>query len=299
MLWYTQGDLDRARSRLTRARAAGAGDMEIVAHTENMLGHVEHAAGNMQAARDCFARSNDGFRALGIPWGTGHTLTAMAWVALESGDIGQAEGLLNEATSELRHAGPWFLSLTRYLRALVAVRRGHPDEAIAWVRESLTHIRQLHDKFAFVYVLVPLAAAVGTQRRRRVVGENPGRAGRSHRNDRREGRRRVSERTAGKGGTGGTCTPRPGAVGSGVRGGPQELHRCVAEGHRSRTRLKVTGVRQRRPGSLAQRTRPTRFPAADDRDIVEKSLLREVGCSSSPRGIRRDSSLTRLSSSCA
>jgi ATP/maltotriose-dependent transcriptional regulator MalT len=47
----------------------------------------------------------------------------------------------------------------RYLRALVAVRRGHPDEAIAWVRESLTHIRQLHDKFAFVYVLVPLAAA--------------------------------------------------------------------------------------------------------------------------------------------
>ena len=113
----------------------------------------------MQAARDCFARSNDGFRALGIPWGTGHTLTAMAWVALESGDIGQAEGLLNEATPELRDAGPWFLSLMRYLRAFVAVRRGHPDEAIAWVRESLTHIRQLHDKFALVYALVPLAAA--------------------------------------------------------------------------------------------------------------------------------------------
>ena len=27
------------------------------------------------------------------------------------------------------------------------------------VRESLTHIRELHDKFAFVYALVPLAAA--------------------------------------------------------------------------------------------------------------------------------------------
>ena len=27
------------------------------------------------------------------------------------------------------------------------------------VRESLTYIRQLHDKFAFVYALVPLAAA--------------------------------------------------------------------------------------------------------------------------------------------
>jgi predicted ATPase len=157
MLWYVQGDLDRARSALTRARAAG--EKEIVPQTENILGHVEHAAGNMSAARDWFARSNEGFRASASPWGTGHTLTAMAWVALESGDIGQAEGLLNEATSELRHAGPWFLSLMRYLRALVAVRRGHPDEAIAWVRESLTHIGPLHDKFALVYVLVPLAAA--------------------------------------------------------------------------------------------------------------------------------------------
>jgi uncharacterized protein (DUF4213/DUF364 family) len=39
------------------------------------------------------------------------------------------------------------------------VRRGTPDQAIALVRESLTRIRQLHDKFAFVYTMVPLAAA--------------------------------------------------------------------------------------------------------------------------------------------
>jgi hypothetical protein len=39
------------------------------------------------------------------------------------------------------------------------VRRGNPDRAIAWVRESLAHVRQLQDKFAFVYALVPLAAA--------------------------------------------------------------------------------------------------------------------------------------------
>ena len=35
----------------------------------------------------------------------------------------------------------------------------NPDEAITLVRESLAHIRELHDKFAFVYALVPLAAA--------------------------------------------------------------------------------------------------------------------------------------------
>jgi hypothetical protein len=47
----------------------------------------------------------------------------------------------------------------RYLRAVLAVRRGVPDHAIALMRESLIHIQELQDKFAFVYALVPLAAA--------------------------------------------------------------------------------------------------------------------------------------------
>ena len=36
---------------------------------------------------------------------------------------------------------------------------GTLDEAIALARESLAFFRQLHDKFAFVYAMVPLAAA--------------------------------------------------------------------------------------------------------------------------------------------
>ena len=59
----------------------------------------------------------------------------------------------------LRDAGPWFLSYGQYVRAVLALRRGDPDQAIALVRESLIRIRELHDKFAFVYTLVPLAAA--------------------------------------------------------------------------------------------------------------------------------------------
>ena len=72
---------------------------------------------------------------------------------------GQAERLLNDAMSEFRGVGPWFLSATQNLRAIVAVRRGEPDDALAWVRESLTHIRDLQDKFSFVYAMAPLAAA--------------------------------------------------------------------------------------------------------------------------------------------
>ena len=76
-----------------------------------------------------------------------------------TGDTERVERLLDEAALALRNAGPWFLSLVRYLRAILAVRRGNADEAIAVMRESLTHIRELRDKFAFVYALVPLAAA--------------------------------------------------------------------------------------------------------------------------------------------
>ncbi len=94
-----------------------------------------------------------------MPWGTGNALSGMAGIAMATGDAAEAERLLDEATSVLREAGPWFLMPVLYVRAILAVRRGNADEAIALVRENLTRIRELHDKFAFVYALVPLAAA--------------------------------------------------------------------------------------------------------------------------------------------
>jgi ATP/maltotriose-dependent transcriptional regulator MalT len=158
---YTHGELGSARTELTRALALAlaAGDREMVAQAENMLGHVEHGSGNVNAARDRFAQSVEGYQALGNPSGTGNALCGMAAVALATGDDGQADHVLNHATSVLRRAAPWFLTWALYLRAVLAVRRAKPDEAIALVRESLTYIRELHDRFAFVYALVPLAAA--------------------------------------------------------------------------------------------------------------------------------------------
>jgi predicted ATPase/DNA-binding XRE family transcriptional regulator len=160
MMCYTQGELERAHTRLTRALALakGAGDMVMVAEAEHLLGHVEHAVGNADAARDRFTRSVEGFRALAIPWGVGNSLNGMAKVALAMGDAAEAERLLDEATSVLQHC-PWHLALVSYRRAILAVRRGKPDEAIAAVRESLALFRQLHDKYAIVYAMVPLAAA--------------------------------------------------------------------------------------------------------------------------------------------
>ena len=158
---YTQGELGDARTALMRALALAheTGDMVMVARAENLLGDLEHSVGNADAAHQHFARGVEGFRALELPWGLGNSLTGMASVVLAAGDPARAERLLDEATSVLRPAAPWFLSWTLYLRAFLAVRCGNPHEAIVFVRESLTHIRELHDKFAFVHALVPLAAA--------------------------------------------------------------------------------------------------------------------------------------------
>jgi ATP/maltotriose-dependent transcriptional regulator MalT len=158
---YTRGELGRARAELTSALrlAHDAGNKDILAQAEDLFGHVENAVGNLSPARDRLTRSVDMFRELAIPWGIGDALSGLAAVALATGDVSGAERLLDEAAVTLRQAGPWFLLLALYVRAVLAVRRGSPDEALALARESLTRIRDLQDKFAFVYALVPLAAA--------------------------------------------------------------------------------------------------------------------------------------------
>jgi ATP/maltotriose-dependent transcriptional regulator MalT len=129
-----------------------------MAQAANLSGHIELGVGEVKAARDQFTRSVEAFQALAIPWGAGNSLTGMAAVALATGDSAAAERLIEEALSTLQHGAPLFLSLALYVRAVLAVRRGNGDRAIAVMRESLSHIRQLQDKCAFVYALVPLAA---------------------------------------------------------------------------------------------------------------------------------------------
>ena len=158
---YTHGTVEAARPALTRAVALArdSGDLHTLARASYVFGHVELAIGNVDAARDLFTRSLDDFRTLAVPWGVGSSLSGLAWVALASGHAGRVEPLLDEATLALGNAGPWFLSLVAYLRAVAMVRRGDADRAIALVRESLERILDLHDRFAFVYALVPLAVA--------------------------------------------------------------------------------------------------------------------------------------------
>jgi hypothetical protein len=86
----------------------------VVAQAHYLFGQVEHAAGNLTAARDRFTRSLEGFQALSMPSGIGNALSGMAAIALATGEAGRAEVLLDEASSVLRQAGPWF----RFFRRL-------------------------------------------------------------------------------------------------------------------------------------------------------------------------------------
>ena len=159
---YTQADFEKSRAAATRALtlASSAADRDWIAVAELLLGHLEHISGNEEAALDRYARSLHESRQFANPWRIGNALTGMARVAMATGDFEKADRLLREAASKLQGSGPWFLLLPLFLRATLAVRRGHADEAVALVRESLGPIRELHDKFAFVHTLVPLAAAV-------------------------------------------------------------------------------------------------------------------------------------------
>jgi predicted ATPase/DNA-binding XRE family transcriptional regulator len=160
---HARGDLEQARvtatSALTIAREAG--ETIIVIHAKHLLGHVEQAAGNADTANVLLAQSVDEFKAAALPWGVGNALIGLASAALAASDMQKAERLLDEATSVLRHAGPWFLNLPLYIHAIAAVQRGDADAAIALVHESLLCSRHVRDRFAFVYALVPLAAAAG------------------------------------------------------------------------------------------------------------------------------------------
>ncbi|HET9272550.1 MAG TPA: helix-turn-helix domain-containing protein [Vicinamibacterales bacterium] len=159
MMWYWQGRQDRARHSIEQVMTDAAADPGLAAVATLVVGHTRYADGEVAIAREDFARSLELFRSASVPWAIGNALTGLAGVALASGDAEQAERLLDEATGVLRRAGPWYLSLVLYWRAVLAVRRGRADHALACVRESLTRVRALHDKFVFVHMMTPLAAA--------------------------------------------------------------------------------------------------------------------------------------------
>ena len=163
LMWFSQGELARARAALTRTFAlphAADGPAAVVwAEAEDVSARVELGRGDLAAAHDWFLRAIDSFKALAVPWGVGNSMIGMSGVFIDTDAPDRAERLLNDAALILHEGPPWFLARALLVRAILAVRRGAANEAIVLVRQSFTHIRDLQDKYAFVHATVPLAAA--------------------------------------------------------------------------------------------------------------------------------------------
>jgi predicted ATPase/transcriptional regulator with XRE-family HTH domain len=72
-MFYTQGELGQARTSVTRGitLAESIGDREAIVQAEWLFGYIEHAAGNLDAARDWFARTREGFKGRSCVMGHG------------------------------------------------------------------------------------------------------------------------------------------------------------------------------------------------------------------------------------
>jgi hypothetical protein len=124
-----------------------------------MLGHVALSAGDVADARARFTTAVARFNELELAWGHGNALAGLAWSALAAGELNTADRFLDQAVAQLSEVGPWGSLIVLYVRAVLAVRRNQPEQAIAHARDSLERVHVLQDRFAFLYALAPLAAA--------------------------------------------------------------------------------------------------------------------------------------------
>jgi hypothetical protein len=161
VMWYAQGELVRARDACEQSLMLAAGSTTMaVAIAEVMLGHVELSSGNLGPAVARFTIALARFDDLGFAWGTSNALAGLARAALAADDLTETDRLLGEASAALSEAvGAWSSLLVLYVRALLAVRRNHAEEAIAHARDSIACVHSLNDRFALLYALTPLAAA--------------------------------------------------------------------------------------------------------------------------------------------
>jgi predicted ATPase/DNA-binding XRE family transcriptional regulator len=163
LMRFSQGNVEAARTAVRRAweisHPAGDDTSFTGAAAADIAARVEQSLGHRTEALEWFARAIERYDATGASWGTGNALIGMSAVAMEMEDDEHAARCLDKAALRLQHSGPWFLARELFVRAILAVRRSAGDEAIALVRQSLIHIRDVQDKYAFVHAVVPLAAA--------------------------------------------------------------------------------------------------------------------------------------------
>jgi len=128
---YMQREPQRAHERVVRAveLANATGDARLVAAAETMSGHIEHALGNLERARDHFARSAERFPLDALAAVAGDLVTNEAAVEAVARLIDKSLLLRAEASTPTR---PLYrmLETVRAYAALELAAAGERDEAL-------------------------------------------------------------------------------------------------------------------------------------------------------------------------
>jgi hypothetical protein len=143
-----EGDILRARASLADAASSGWREMApmFVAHMEDMVGRIEVAEGNGEAARELFDRNLRTFIELGTPICAGHTLEGFARLALLNGRPQRAAQLLGAIATLSEALGTAMMPIERALceRTEQDARAGLDDPAFeaAWQRGRAMSLEQ-------------------------------------------------------------------------------------------------------------------------------------------------------------
>ncbi len=149
MLAFVEGDFAAAATQEEEALsiAREAGDKQMTAHAEVVVGLVRMSQGNTAAARSLFEESHILSKDLGDTWGETMTLFALGITAHRLGDLVTARAQLEESLRLFQERGD-VLHALMVLNALqgMASTQGDQELARSLHQQSLSLMQQAHDR---------------------------------------------------------------------------------------------------------------------------------------------------------
>jgi len=168
-----RGELDRARALAERSRALAAGQPQIVAGQEGVLGLVAAWSGRAAEAVRHFSAADElrhdaGVRAPGTYWWRADQAEALLAVDEVDGAVALLEPWEADAT---RLGLDWALAQVTRCRGLVAAARGDVDEGEAVLEEAVARHEAVGDPFGQARALLALGALRRRGRQKRAARE--------------------------------------------------------------------------------------------------------------------------------
>jgi DNA-binding CsgD family transcriptional regulator len=168
-----RGELERAEALAQRSLALAAGQPQVVAGQEGVLGLVSAWSGRPGSAVEHFSVADEiryemGVRSPGMYWWRAEQVEAL----LELGRVEAAVALLDGWEADARRLGlDWILAQAARCRGLVAAARGDVREGTAVLEDAVARHEAVGDPFGRARALLALGALRRRGRQKRAARE--------------------------------------------------------------------------------------------------------------------------------